>query len=63
MANRSSEERHVRKLGKTGGGKTYMLTIPIEYVRQLNWRDGQKLSVLIENDRLVVNELKTGSNK
>lgn len=56
MANRGSDERHIRKLGKTGGGKTYMLTVPIEYVRQLGWKEGQKLSVLIDDDRLVVSD-------
>ena len=63
MANRGSDERHIRKLGKTGGGKTYMLTVPIEYVRQLKWKEGQKLTVNIENDKLVVADFRSSRKK
>lgn len=63
MANRGSDERHIRKLGKTGGGKTYMLTVPIEYVRQLGWKEGQKLTVHIDKDRLVVSDFKTSKKR
>lgn len=44
MANRKQEERHIRKLSKTGGGSMYV-TLPIEQVRELGWKKDQKVVV------------------
>jgi antitoxin component of MazEF toxin-antitoxin module len=44
MARRKLEERDVRKLRKNSGG-TVLVSIPIELVRELKWRDGQKVVV------------------
>ncbi|MFC1700848.1 hypothetical protein ACFLZ0_01805 [Patescibacteria group bacterium] len=39
------ENRHIRKLGKSGGSASISLTLPIEIVRKLKWRDNQKVVV------------------
>ncbi len=44
MARRTLEERNVRKLRKNSGG-TVLVSLPIEIIRELKWRDGQKVVV------------------
>lgn len=44
MAIRKSEEKNVRKLAKIGK-QSVGVTLPIEDVRALKWRKGQKLSI------------------
>jgi len=39
------EDRHIRKLCKSGKKFSISLTIPIEIVRKLKWRDNQKVVV------------------
>ena len=45
MSRKKLEKRHIRKLGKTGRGASVVVTLPIEIVRQLKWRAGQKVVV------------------
>jgi len=45
MARRPLKERNIRKLTRTGGGKSISLTLPIEYVRQLGWQDRQRVVI------------------
>ncbi len=42
MPRRKIEERNVRKLYKNSGGSV-IVTLPIELVRELGWRDAQKV--------------------
>jgi len=58
MANRAYGERHVRSLVRGSGGRSYTVTIPVEYVKQLKWRARQKLEVLLEGDRIVIRDKK-----
>ena len=44
MARNKKEEREVRKLTKVGK-KTIAVTIPIEIVRELKWKEKQKVTV------------------
>ena len=44
MANRKSGETNIRKLTKLGG-KSIGLTLPIELVRELGWREKQRVIV------------------
>lgn len=44
MANRRSDETNIRKLAKMGG-KSIGLTLPIELVRELGWKEKQKVVV------------------
>ncbi|MFH1612096.1 MAG: hypothetical protein ABH887_02410 [bacterium] len=45
MPRKKLENRHVRKLCKTGGSASISLTLPIEIIRKLKWRDNQKVVV------------------
>jgi len=44
MATKKVGEENIRKLTKTGG-KSIGLTLPIEIVRELGWRERQKVKV------------------
>jgi hypothetical protein len=45
MGRRKMEDHHVRNLQKTAGGSTYIISLPIELVRELGWKAKQKLEV------------------
>ncbi|MBW3538061.1 AbrB/MazE/SpoVT family DNA-binding domain-containing protein [Candidatus Parcubacteria bacterium] len=47
------DPRHRRKLGKIGtsGNSSYYLTLPVDLVRRLGWRKGQRLVVRQRPDR------------
>lgn len=45
MARRKLDERNIRKLSKVGRGRTMSATLPIELVRELKWREKQKVVV------------------
>ncbi len=45
MPRRKLEKRHIRKLSKVGRGASVAVTLPIELVRRLKWRAGQKVVV------------------
>lgn len=44
MPNKKSTETNIRKLTKSGNG-SIGLTLPIEEVRELKWREKQKVTV------------------
>ncbi len=55
MANLPSDKRNIRKLTKVGG-KSYAITLPIEIVRELGWREHQKLVIEKKGAQLVVKD-------
>lgn len=57
MANRSADERNVRSLMRTKGG-TYMITLPLEYVQEMKWREKQKLTVVMKGDTITIKDWK-----
>jgi len=58
MGRKSLEDRNVRKVTKTGGGKSYAVTIPIEFIRELGWRERQKVVVEKKGKSLVIKDWK-----
>ncbi|NCN52813.1 hypothetical protein GW943_03340 [Candidatus Parcubacteria bacterium] len=58
MARKSLEERNIRKLTRTGGGKSISLTLPIEFVRELKWRDRQKVTVRKSGSKFIIEDWK-----
>lgn len=44
MSNKKSNEKNVRKLTKIGK-RSIGLTLPIDFVRELSWRERQKVKV------------------
>jgi len=55
MANKKSNEKNVRKLTKIGR-KSIGLTLPIEMVRELGWREKQKVKVKVERGRVIISD-------
>lgn len=58
MARRSLEERNIRKLTRTGRGKSVSLTLPIEFIRELRWKDRQKVTVRKSGKKLIIEDWK-----
>lgn len=56
MARRKQEEHSIRNLQKTAGGRTYIVSLPIEIVRELKWRAGQKLEVKKFGDGIMIKD-------
>jgi len=59
MARRTLKDRNIRKLSRVGGGKTYSITIPIEIIRELKWKEKQKLIVSMgRNGKVIIKDWK-----
>jgi len=58
MGQRKIENRNIRKLSKTGGGRSICLTLPIEYIRTLGWRDNQKVVAKLSGQKIVIEDWK-----
>lgn len=58
MARRNLDERNIRKINKTGAGKSYSVTLPIDFVRELNWREHQKVVVTKKGKKLIIEDWK-----
>ena len=56
MARQPLNERNIRKLTRTGGGASISLTLPIEFVRDLKWREHQKVVVRKRGKQLIVED-------
>lgn len=58
MARRPLSEKTIRSLTKASGGKSYTVTIPLEYILKLKWRAKQKLEVTLLGGRIVIKDWK-----
>lgn len=58
MALKNTTDRKVRSLTKIAGGTSYVVTIPIEYIREAKWRGKQKLEVKFYQDRIIIRDWK-----
>ncbi len=58
MARRKLENRNIRKLTKTGRGNSISVTLPIELVRELRWRNKQKVVVTKRGEKLIIEDWK-----
>jgi antitoxin component of MazEF toxin-antitoxin module len=57
MARKKLEERNVRKLTKVGQ-QSIAVTLPIEIVRELGWRERQKVVVKKSGKNLLISDWK-----
>lgn len=57
MANRKSSEQNIRKLTRMGG-KSLGLTLPVELVGKLGWKEKQKVKVVAKGRHLVIKDWK-----
>ncbi len=58
MVRRKLEDRSIRKLTRTGSGKTISVTLPIEIVRELKWRNKQKVVVIKRGSGILITDWK-----
>jgi len=56
MSRRKLSEKNIRKLHRSGGGVSLGLTLPIEQVRELKWREKQKVVVELKGKSLVIKD-------
>ena len=57
MANLDSSNRNIRKVTKIGG-KSYAVTLPIEMIRQLGWKERQKVVVKKQGSKIIITDWK-----
>ena len=53
---RKLENRNIRKLTRTGGGRSVSVTLPIDYIRELKWQDRQKVVVSKKGKTLIIKD-------
>ncbi|MEK7521483.1 MAG: AbrB/MazE/SpoVT family DNA-binding domain-containing protein [Patescibacteria group bacterium] len=51
-------QRSVRSLNKTGGGKSFSLTLPLELIKKLGWKEKQKVTVKPKGKSLIIRDWK-----
>ena len=56
MSRRTLKEKNVRKLIRTGRGKSISLTLPIEYVKELGWKSKQKVTARKVGKKLIIKD-------
>ncbi|MDC1205526.1 AbrB/MazE/SpoVT family DNA-binding domain-containing protein [Candidatus Pacebacteria bacterium] len=57
MEKRTVSNTRTRKLTKVAGS-SYSVTLPIEFVRHLGWRERQKLDVTLKGTTLIIKDWK-----
>lgn len=57
---RGIEERHIRKLSRMGGGASLGLTLPIDMIRAMGWKEHQKVVVMRRGNTFVIKDWKKG---
>lgn len=58
MGRRTIEDHNVRNLQKTAGGSTYIVSLPIDIIRELGWKSKQKLVVKKYGDGIIIKDWK-----
>ncbi len=58
MPRRKLENKNIRKIIKVGGGKSYSIIIPIEMIRNLKWKEKQKVVVKIRGKKIFIEDWK-----
>ena len=59
MPTQKIQNQNIRKLSKVAGGNRFSITLPIEYVRKLKWKERQKLKVELKGRHLIVKDWKS----
>jgi len=63
MGDRKIGEKSIRKLTKVGSGRSIALTLPIDIVRKLKLRDGQKVVVKLRGKKITIEDWKPKTKK
>ena len=51
MARRKIHEKNIRSLTRNSNGRSYVITLPIDVIRQWRWQHRQKLQLTIDHKR------------
>ncbi len=57
MSRRKTTDKNIRKLTRVGG-TSLSVTLPIDYVRDLKWRERQKVVVKKKGKTLIIKDWK-----
>ena len=55
---RKLKEKNIRKLTKMGRGASMGLTLPIEIVNKLGWKEHQKVVVRLSGKKIIIEDWK-----
>jgi antitoxin component of MazEF toxin-antitoxin module len=55
---RKLAEKNIRKLTRTGNGRSVSVTLPIEMVAKLKWQDRQKVKVALKGRTILIRDWK-----
>ena len=58
MPRKKSNQINIRKLTRMGGGRSFGITLPISIVRDLKWRERQKLTVEKTGRKIIIEDWK-----
>jgi len=58
MGRRKLPERYIRKLTRMGAGRSMGLTLPIEMIKKLGWREKQKVVVKLYKNKITIKDWK-----
>ncbi|OGN05788.1 MAG: hypothetical protein A2831_02485 [Candidatus Yanofskybacteria bacterium RIFCSPHIGHO2_01_FULL_44_17] len=61
MGRRKEKDFEIRKLARIGGG-SLSVTLPIELVTKLGWREKQKVVVKYSRGRLIISDWRPSRN-
>ena len=53
MPRRKMSKRNIRKITKVGG-RSYAITLPIEFIRSFKWKEKQKVILKINKKRKTI---------
>ncbi|PIR83102.1 hypothetical protein COU19_02300 [Candidatus Kaiserbacteria bacterium CG10_big_fil_rev_8_21_14_0_10_56_12] len=51
---RKSGQENIRSLTKTGGGRSYTVSLPAAVVREFGWRERQKLTLVVHHKNRTI---------
>ncbi|MEK7140198.1 MAG: AbrB/MazE/SpoVT family DNA-binding domain-containing protein [Patescibacteria group bacterium] len=57
MGNKRSDKENIRKITKVGKG-SLMVTLPIDLVRKLGWKEKQRVVVKRKGSKIIISDWK-----
>lgn len=58
MGRRSIEDSHIRSITKSAGGRSFSVTLPMEIIKQLDWRARQRVVVQLRGNKIIIEDWK-----
>ena len=55
---RKLKEKNIRKLTKMGRGRSMGITLPIEIIGKLEWKEHQKVVVKLSGKKIIIEDWK-----